>query len=313
MKEILFIVLIPLGISLLAAVLFEVFHRIKKDYQITCEALSLRKYKEKESDDVGIALSYKNERVGEALIVATFRLTNTGKKDITFTQLFEDKIQIVLKDANIIDVIVENESDKVATKIDKITHDNIEWLLSWGILKRKERITLRIVAVYQNDDCFIDTNSLSDNLSFIFRGNSIDRIESASPTPKRALRDTILILVFISIALGFLIPTDIRASFDVEANGVYYKDVDISYNHYTHSYSLKEHGEKPVKVLKMDGIHVAKQPILSEELIIVEVILGIYILLLLLYFVFYKKLSKKSVFLKLIHSLFFPHRSALLS
>ena len=55
--------IVPLVITIIGTILID-FIRNKKNLRISCERLSTRLYKEKESDDVKISLSYKNEKVG---------------------------------------------------------------------------------------------------------------------------------------------------------------------------------------------------------------------------------------------------------
>lgn len=58
---------LPLIIALISTGIIEYFVRRKKEYKITVSPLSLRSYQEKESGDVKISLSYKNEKVGDRL------------------------------------------------------------------------------------------------------------------------------------------------------------------------------------------------------------------------------------------------------
>ena len=166
-------ILLPLGVTLLGALIVWLISRRKRDYKITCEQLSSRQYKEKESNDVKISLSYKNERVGDSLSVLTVRLANNGNKDVAFNQMFEGKIQIILKKARILDVQIEKQSDKVGAVIDH--SEGGDWLLSWAILKRKEIIVLKVVSVLNPEES-VENVTVGD-LEFVFRGNNINEIE----------------------------------------------------------------------------------------------------------------------------------------
>lgn len=310
MNDIIQIILIPLGITLIGAAVVEVIRRIKKDIRITCEALSLRQYNEKESGDVHISLSYKDEKVGDSLVVTTIRLTNTGKKDITFNQVFQGNIEIVLKKATIIDIVIENESDKVNTIVNK-TDDN-RWLLSWAMLKRKETIDLRIIAVYPNEKDRISINGIAKDLSFVFRGNSIDKIEFTAPFSIRALRQAILITSAIIISLIFIIPTDVKVNYDVKANGVWHHNVTVSYNDYTHEYILKGKKVPITRTLQIDEISVPKQPKIARDVISVGIVLLAYLFIIIVFFFIMKLSSRRNSLLRSFMSsfLFFAPRKS---
>ena len=285
--SLIYVILIPLCVTILGSWIFVRFQHVKKETSISCEPLSIRQYKEKESNDVSISLSYKNEKVGDSLIVSTIKLTNTGKKDITFNQVFEDSIEIVLKNAKIIDVIVEKQSDKVSAKVEKKGNEG-KWFLSWGILKKEEEVVLRIVAVYQKDEDLPGISSLSKDLSFVFRGNNIDKIEFTSPSFIRSLRLSLIVLSILLAFAAFLIPTDVRVLYDVKANGVSYEGVSINYNDFSHEYILNGKGIDKTRVKQMDSINVSKQPYIPSDMIVLEVLIVSYIIFAIVLFVLLK-------------------------
>ncbi|SKC35257.1 hypothetical protein SAMN06298215_0195 [Bacteroidales bacterium WCE2008] len=304
---ILFYILVPLGVTLVGAGIVELLRHVKKEKQITCEPLSIRQYKEKESGDVSIALTYKNEKVGDSLIVSTIKLTNTGKKDLTFGQVFEDGIGLELKKAKIIDVIVENQSEKVSATVEKKGDEN-RWFLSWGILKKREFIVLRVVAVYKNGDELPTISTLAKDLVFAFRGNGINNIEFTSPVHIRSLRYVLLIVSILIAVTAYFIPTEVNVLYDVKADGVIYNDVGIKYNDYTQTYVLTGKKIHTTEVKKIESITVSKQPLIPREVIIFEVSLAIYFLIIWLLFVLLKTSSKSSLIKALLH-FFFPFRS----
>ena len=295
LTELLNIILIPLIISLAGTALFEVFRHRRKDIQITCRTLSIRHYKEKESGDVSISLSYKNENVGDSIVVATVMLVNTGRKDIAFSQVFEKEIGIVLKDAKIIDVIVERESEKVGSKVVKGQEkDGCDWLLSWGILKKRERIVLRIVAVYQSGEDSSIINIAKD-LSFEFRGNNIDSFEFATPFHIKTVRNSIFVIAAIFLAFLFAIPTESSIRYDVIVNGITHENVTIRYNVYTQEYSLKGEGTSVKHIKHIDSISIPKQALLPRELIPVCIILAFYLIAFIVLYEWFKRGRRKRI------------------
>lgn len=305
-NDILQIILIPLFISLTAAALFELFRHRRKDIQITCRTLSIRHYKEKESGDVSISLSYKNEKVGDSIVVATVMLVNTGRKDISFKHVFEDRIQIGFKDARIIDIIIQEESNNVASRVEKDREKDVDnWFLSWGILKRKEKIILRIVAVCHNTENSPIINNVSKDLSFVFRGDNIDGFDFAAPFHIRAFRNGLLVISAILIAIPFFVPMYSTVKYDVKIDGVTYKNVDLHYNAYTQEYLLYEKGIFVKRTKQIDSVIIPQQTKIPEDLITVCILIVLYLIIL---FLFYRLFSRdrRQRFVKIVTRLFFP-------
>lgn len=291
MGDILKLVLLPLLVTIIGSIIFSLLSRIKKEFKITCEQLSLRQYKEKESDDVKITLSYKNEKVGDSLSVMTVRLANNGKKDITFNQVFEDKIQIKLKNAEILDVQIEKQSDKVAAFVEK--SDSLGWLLSWSILKKKETIDLKVVSVFNK--AFGEGNVEASDLEFVFRGNNLNRIEPIGSQMERVTTWTFVVVSIFLLALVALMPLRNAVQYDVVFQGKYMKDATLSYNMYNDMYIIKQSGEPIIKTKEIPCLVVSKQSICSSDFFILGVSLLVYMIFVFV-FLKYIKRHKKNPF-----------------
>lgn len=291
MNEILRLVLIPLGVTILGSIIYGLIGRRKKDYKITCEQLSLRQYKEKESDNVKISISYKNEKVGDTLSVMIVRLTNNGKKDVAFKQVFEDKIQIILKKTDILDVQIEKQSDKVAATVEK--SDSLGWLLSWGILKKKEMIVLKIVSVVNNDKGEVEVDA--SDLEFVFRGTNLNRIETVSSQQERAFLWTMVIVCVLLLTLVAMIPTRCSVRYDVVVEGESMKDASISYNRYTKQFLVKQSHCPIVRAKEIQSITVIKQQKISSWDIVLGSLMIAYIIFIIILYIVLKR-KKNSVF-----------------
>lgn len=274
MNDFLQLFFIPLGVTILGSFIFWIFSNRKKDYKITCEQLSSRQYKEKESDNVKISLTYKNEQVGDSLSVMTVRLANNGKKDIAFSQVFEDKIQVSFDGAKIIDIQIEKESEKVAAVVEK--SDLKGWLLSWGILKRKEFIILRVISILTGEG--IDDNADVTNLKFDFRGNNLSEIGTIGSQTDRFYKRVVFFVCALLLAMVALMPLRTSVQYDVIVQGQHMQNVDVLYNEYTRNYIVKKAGEPSINTKGFQNISVSKQPVLSTDVRIFIVIVAIYII-----------------------------------
>ena len=254
----------------------------------------MRQYKEKESDDVKISLSYKNEQVGNSLSVMTVRLANNGKKDIAFNQVFEDKIQIKLKNAEILDIQIEKQSDKVSASVEK--SDSLGWLLSWGILKKKEIIVLKIVSVYPKE--VEEENVNLRDLMFVFRGNNLNEIEPINSQKDRSFIWAVIIACLILLGTITLLPSESVVQYNVVVNGELIQDAHISYNGYTQKYIIKKRGGPVIKTTEIQNISVTKQPRFSSE-VIVSCIVAIVYLTVIIFMLIYCKRRNKTLFYSL--------------
>ncbi len=297
MGEILRLVLIPLVVTLVGSIIYGYFSRRKKDYKITCEQLSLRQYKEKESENVKISLSYKNEEVGDALSVLIVRLKNDGKKDISFKQIFEDKIQLKLKNAEIIDVQVENQSENVSAVVEKSEQQG--WLLSWGILKKNERIVLKIVSISSKDENDIKSEADGKELEFVFRGNNLNSIEPIHSQSERTFIGASIFTSLLLLALIAIMPIFSSVKYDVVIQGEPISNVDISYNGYTHNFSIDQEEGPNISTKEIDVIALSDQPVITSEIKIMIIVTSIYVLLIIVGVIGFLRHPHKSFFAKL--------------
>lgn len=279
--------IVPLVITIIGTILID-FIRNKKNLRISCERLSTRLYKEKESDDVKISLSYKNEKVGDSLCVMIIRLTNVGRKDISFNQVFENEIELLSKNLNIIDISIDKESERVGAVINHV--DSSRWLLSWGILKKKEIIDLKIVAVFNTDT---ENKEMDlDDISFSFRGNNISEIDKVGPHYLKPLNYMISFFVIILIGIIPLFFTDVSVRYDVVIDGTAYQNVSIDYNAYTHLYRVVDGDGHTYKTNSFDIIEVPQQVIWRTEIIVLIICIFLYVVFIIYYFRLLKKKKK---------------------
>lgn len=287
MKLLLQWVVTPLVITVLGTILID-YYRNKKNLRISCERLSTRLYKEKESDDVKISLSYKNEKVGDSLCVMTIRLTNTGRKDISFNQVFESEIELLLKTLKILDITIEKQSERVGAVINK--KDSSRWFLSWGILKKKESIDLKIVGVFNTDrdknkEVEIDLN----DISFSFRGNNINEFDKVGTHYLRPLFYLILLLCVTVIGVIPLFFTTLSVRYDVVIDGVALQNVSIDYNAYTHLYRVVDDNRQTYKTESFDLIHVSQQVVRKTDIIVLSSVILIYVAFLIYFFILMRR------------------------
>ena len=263
--EIINLFFIPLVVTILGTMIYEIIRNRKKDYKISCEIISLRQYRERESDNLRIAISYKNENVGDSLCVIALKLINTGRKDIAFNQVFEDKIEIFHNEYKIIDIVVEEQSDRVSAEISN--SNTSKWLLSWGILKKKEFIVLKIVAIIEKGKPSDDYNWIIKNIDFKFRGNNINRIDIISSHNDRVLTFLTFLLCLLMIVAVVIVPTRNKVRYNAVVNNVEYKDVYIKYNSYTNLYLLSKEGKPICKTTEFDSLTVSSQKLFNRSYI----------------------------------------------
>ena len=278
-------------ITLLVSILVEYF-KSKKNLKITCERLSTRFYKEKESDNVKISLSYKNEKVGNSLCVMVIRLTNAGRNDISFNQIFEDRIEVLFNKLRIIDINIEKQSDKVGAVIYKT--DSSRWFLSWGILKKKEIIELKIVAIYNSDAEESDENDLFINdLDFSFRGNNINYIDRIGPQNERSFIKVVMLSLLLLIATLPLYWASLKVKYDVLIDGHFYPNSSINYNAYTKTFRVISDENHVCKTTKFDRIELSQPVINRRELVSFCFTTFLIASILICYLIMYKKQGKR--------------------
>lgn len=279
MVDFLRLFLIPLVVTVLGSILYGFLSRRKKEYKITCEQLSLRRYQEKESDDVKISLSYKNEKVEDSLTVMTICLANNGKKDIAFKQVFEDKIQIKLKKAEILDVQIEKQSENVGAQIEK--SDLFGWQLSWRILKKNETIVLKIVSVCNEEE----SNENVKDLAFVFRGNNLNAIEPISSQKERSFIGSFIFTSVILLAVAAVLPLRSSVRYDVVVQGKCLRNASVTYNEYTKMFIIKQFGAPRFRTTDIQNVTVTKQPIISSNVSTLWIFLLAYFLYMIVFFI----------------------------
>lgn len=221
-------VLLPLCVTLVGTLIWEVFRRRKREYKISLEALSLRSYREEESKNVKISLLYNNEQVGESVSVLTFRLQNDGRKDISFGALFQGKIEVSYPEANVLDIVIDNQSDNVGAIIER---ENNKWLLSWSLLKKKEFIDIRMICVGLTEKRMV-AESMAQQLSFLFRADSINSIYNIASKRTRFLRNLCFLFIFILVVAAAVAPLSTDPLYNAEIDGTAVEAVTFHYNYY---------------------------------------------------------------------------------
>lgn len=289
MDSLIQLLLIPLCVSIVGSVIYGFLFNRKKDYSITWEKISLRQYNVKESDDVQISLSYKNSSIEDSLYVVSLRLTNNGKKDIPFKQIFEDKIKIVIDDLKIVDVQIEQQSDYVSAAVDKVDNtDQPDWFISWGILKAKETIDLKIVAVNNKKESDIIWD-IPNKLSFQFRGSNIDSISFKKSPARRRFVFFIILYVIASLFYMATIPMRCRVNYDVVVDSSRYNDVYILYDGYTHEYVImSNHNRAICRTDSLDKIELSEQHVITISILMQEMVILVSLITFLCVFVFFR-------------------------
>lgn len=128
-----------------------------------------------ERDDLSVSIKYKGESFDGSLTIIEIGLINDGLSDIGFAQHFDSPI--VLKSAayKIIDAqYLGDPSIKATVSLD----DNGSVGIQWRILKKGEKIIIRLVGVYSCSKEKGKNSILSfyDSLSFKVRSDCVDYI-----------------------------------------------------------------------------------------------------------------------------------------
>ena len=278
-------------ITLIGTIIID-YIKSKKNIKITCERLLTRIYKEKESDDVKISLSYKNEKVGDCLCVMIVRIKNEGRKEISFKQRVDGEIELISQKHNIIEITINKQSDRVGAVIKKT--DSLQWFLSWGILKKKEFIDLKIVSVFDSDVEEYDGIEVFDNDPvFCFRGNNINNIDRVGPQKERRLIKIVMFTLLLLISTFPLYWTSLRVKYDVVIDDQIYHNSHISYNAFNSTFRVISDEKSVCKTTEIDNIQVSKQKMNIREIISVCSIFLLYAGILLSYLLLYWNLRKK--------------------
>lgn len=241
------IFLIPLFVTLFGAVVYDAIRRRKKDYHISLEAESLRSYREKESGNIKISLSYKNERIGDRIVVLSFRLTNDGRKDVKFDTTFQEKIKLSFPGVRILDVVIDKQSDDVGATV--MCENNI-WSLSWKLLKSKEYIDIRLICVNPKDEDIVTAERMAQKIDFKFRADNIDEIDTVVSRQSKIARRLLFGLVLLFLGMAAFLPIIVAPQFSASIDGRPAGVVSFKYNIYTKSYSaVSDQGEVVAKGL----------------------------------------------------------------
>lgn len=186
--------------SAIVAVFFEYRKRRLDRYRISVFYKSSQLYVQKNAGDVGIKVNYLDKNIKTALIVLHVGLENKGRKDIMFSSHFTTKIRIHCEGYRLISV--KTSDSKCRPEIELSSDDDA--LLSWDILKKREKIDLELVAELKEDtNVVIDSLLCYNNLSFDFRSDCLDSIvpEKAYSVEENRERHNEIKLIYRSILL----------------------------------------------------------------------------------------------------------------
>lgn len=255
LKVILLYFLIPLIVSVAAAVVFDLWKNRRRDFSISYKVVSKRRYKATENGDVKIALSYKGQVVESALAVFSFQLLNSGKKDIFFSRHFTTPVRISYPGWHFINVLILDNESRVNPIIS--LNDDGTASVAWDILKKGEKVKIEIVALEEKDkDC-----AGKEGLSFDFRADCLDRFDDGSIRSRRVYKLIVGAVCIAMVGAFAIMPMRERVKMSILYDGVFYQDADVTYNRFTGSYDINTDGG----CLKLDPNQLRCADVISIE------------------------------------------------
>lgn len=219
--------------SLIVAVGVEIWKSRRKKYHISMKLDSSEIYSPRNKSEVSIKVDYKGKPIDQALVILHLSVINDGQNDIMFKSHFSEAIRISSKGYKFLSISTENDKVK---PICELCEDGAQ--LSWEILKKRECIKLNIAAQSEKlTSKFIDRVDCYNNLSFDFRSDCIDSIESSHEmTQQDSIKQfhynsALFKFVYMGFICVLFLALDMYSSsrYDIAYNGQTYQNANILY------------------------------------------------------------------------------------
>lgn len=154
--------------------IFSLFKKKEENYHLSLICGETSNYSSMSEGDVSVSIQYKGEDYTGVLSVLEIGLENDGRNAISFANHFDKPIMIRSKVYKIVDVQNISE-DKLKAKV-ALSEGIVQ--VSWGLLKKGERIVVRLVGEYIEceDNNTKERSTFYDSLSFSVRSDCVDYI-----------------------------------------------------------------------------------------------------------------------------------------
>ena len=181
-------------VPILGKWVFSLFKKREERYHLSLIRGESSNYSSMSNGDVSVSIQYKGEDYKGELSVLEIGLENDGLNAISFSNHFDKPILIRSNAFKIVDV--QNISEEKIKANVLLVGGTVQ--VSWGLLKKGERIVFRIVGEYiESDDRKTkERSTLFDSLSFNVRSDCVDYIK-----PRRVSFKYLALLSFVACAL----------------------------------------------------------------------------------------------------------------
>lgn len=184
-------------IPVVAKWLLSFFKDNKEKYHLSSFCRNAHTYKSMSEGDVSVNIYYKGEKYDDSISIIEIGLVNDGQNDLSFANHFDKPILIRSSTYKIIEVQNISE-DKIKANVFIDSEGIVR--LSWGLLKKDERIIVRIVGVslYAESTSQKNDSSFFDSLSLIVRSDCVDYIAPRRMPIKQLIWMTSLAVVLLA-------------------------------------------------------------------------------------------------------------------
>lgn len=174
--------------------IFSLFKKKEENYHLSLICGETSNYSSMSEGDVSVSIQYKGEDYTGVLSVLEIGLENDGRNAISFANHFDKPIMIRSKVYKIVDVQNISE-DKLKAKV-ALSEGIVQ--VSWGLLKKGERIVVRLVGEYIEceDNNTKERSTFYDSLSFSVRSDCVDYI-----APRRVTFKYLALVSFVACLL----------------------------------------------------------------------------------------------------------------
>ncbi len=170
----------------------------KKRYHISVVLGNENVYSGVKAEDIEIDVKYKGVVYDGSLTVLTIELVNDGRETISYDNHFERPIRIRSDSFRILEACsLSNQAIKAVVE----TNDDGIVCVSWNLLRRKEKIVIRLVAqeIDEKNKNKYKVRSLYDSLKFSVRSDCVDYIKPDSPETRNLM--ILSIILFVAVAI----------------------------------------------------------------------------------------------------------------
>ena len=180
----------------LGKLLLSLFKRHKDKYHLSLIRGETSTYSSMSEGDVSVNIQYKGEDYTGVLSILEISLENDGLNSISFANHFEKPIMICSNAYKIVDV-QDISKDKIKANVTLSEDGTVQ--LTWGLLKKDERVTIRLVGEYTKltERKKNERTTFYDSLSFSVRSDCVDYI-----TPRGISFKYLVLMSFFACSLA---------------------------------------------------------------------------------------------------------------